>query len=598
MRYSLNRKVLKRKMNRFILITLCVFAFLFFIFQMHHYIDLRSFYLTKVQKITQSISNSFYFYYHNVQNIALNSAVQGENKKKTSDYFDSIIALYPEYEYIVMTDKGGKVLAMNSIGRNGKKIPWKTFINKSLVDYAWYERINSESKDEDYRKKIFGSSVIDWNESQFSKEFLKLDIVVMEFSSSIINDKGEVTGYINTVVNREWVYNKLDIVKGSQIDKLESEVVVINKENEILARNQFKEEKIKPLPFELKTSNMTKNLLSGDIINVIKSIETFFSLPFFIASEFQHTKFLDQLGWKAIVKIDKVSFFKDFILKMGVFFIVFFVWAMFLKSLESTLLRLNAFNEVDRNDNDEKLFQLKLLEKTYEKLQEKVISSIDQIYAQGKDLDLNHSPVRNFKMENPYENLISLKGDLEENNDSFLKLQVFFENEEYYLNEMSKYINRNIEDILDIKSQVDEIKRVMLNIQIKSNVPERKTKEVELKLNRLIMSSNDIKKGLESIKDKNQDSKMKRALAWGEFKDKHINFIHKNKRIFDMSEERFDIFHNEITVFNQKLKAYSEETSKKLNSIREREELLVSELNEIERYVRKNIVSVKVEDAA
>lgn len=585
-------------MNRFILITLSVFAFLFVSFQMHHYIDLRSFYLTKVQKITQSISNSFYFYYHNVQNIALNSAVQGKNKNNISDFFDSIIGLYPEYEYIVMTDKDGKILAMNSIGRNGEKIPWKTFINKSLENYAWYERIRSESKDEDYRKKIFGSSVIDWNENQFSKEFLKIDIVAMEFSSSILNDKGEVTGYINTVVNRDWVYNKLDIVKGSQIDKLEGDVVVIDKENNILASNQFKDEKIKPLPFELKTSNMTKNLLSGDIINLIKSVETFFSIPFFISSEFQHPKFLDQLGWKAIVKIDKVSFFKDFILKMGAFFIVFFIWAMFLKSLESTLLHLNAFNEVENNDNDEKLFQLKLMEKSYEKLQEKVISSIDQIYALGKDLDLNHSPLRSFKMENPYESLISMKGDIEGNNESFLKLQVFFENEEYYLNEMSKYIDRNIEDILDIKSQVDEIKRVMLNIQINSNVPERKTKEVELKLNRLIMSSNDIKKGLESINDKNQDSKMKRALAWGEFKDKHINFIHKNKRIFDMSEERFDVFHNEITSFNQKLKSYSEETGKKLNLIREREKLLISELNEIEYYVRKNIVSSKEEDAA
>jgi hypothetical protein len=168
-------------MNRFILITLSVFAFLFVTFQMHHYIDLRSFYLTKVQKITQSISNSFYFYYHNVQNIALNGAVQSKDKSATSDYFDSIIALYPEYEFIVMTDKSGKIISMNSIGRNGKKIPWKTFINKSINEMPWFQRITGDNKDEDYRKKIFGTSVVNWSKSKFATEFLGQDMIGMNF---------------------------------------------------------------------------------------------------------------------------------------------------------------------------------------------------------------------------------------------------------------------------------------------------------------------------------------------------------------------------------------------------------------------------------
>jgi ATP-dependent Lon protease len=194
---------------------------------------------------------------------------------------------------------------------------------------------------------------------------------------------------------------------------------------------------------------------------------------------------------------------------------------MFLKSLESTLLHLNAFNEVDEHEGDEKLFQLKLIEKSHKKLQEKVLSAISHIDLENKAENYITQPLRTFKMDNPFEDLIELKHELNTNNDSFLKLQVYFENEEYFLNEMTKYIDRNIEDILDIKTQVDEVKRVLLNIQIKANIPERSTKEIELKLNRLVMSSSDIKKGLESIKEKTHDSKMKRALAWGEFKGKH-----------------------------------------------------------------------------
>jgi hypothetical protein len=367
------------------------------------------------------------------------------------------------------------------------------------------------------------------------------------------------------------------------------------KNNNVLAANNNESDKINKLPFELKTSNITQYLLAGDFVALAKNIEIFFSTPFYISSEFNHSKFLDSLGWKAIVKIDKLSFFTDFIYKLAAFMFAFFIWAMFLKSFEATLMHFNAFNEKEVQVEDDS-FKVKYLERSLEKQGNFIKDFISEVKKLSKFEDWQFQPVRSFKLDNPYEELVVMAQEVDKSNDSFLKLQVYFENEEYFLNEMSKYINRNIEDIMELKSQVDEIKRVLLNIQIKHNLPERQTREVELKLNRLILSSSDIKKGLESIKEKNKDSKSKRALAWGEYKDHHLNFMHKNKKMFDMSEERYHVFNNEIKSFNQKLQEQAKISSDIFKSLEDKEQGLSKAIESIEKEIIKD--KSENEDAA
>jgi len=579
----------KKKFNQFILVTFSAFAFLFVTFQLHHYMDLRSFYLSKVQKISQSISDSFYFYYHNVQNISLHGSVQEKKLNESSDYFDSLIALYPMYEYIVYTDTDGKVLTMNSIGNDGKKLPWKTLIGKDLSSESWVQRVSGKVRDEDFHKGIFGSSLGHFQSNEFAKEYFKRDVIGMNFSSVVRDEKGDVIGYINTFINQKWIQDKLEVIKGSQIDKIESNIYIIDKYNKIIGDLDEQTNSLDQLPFELKTSNITQSLLSGDIINLIKNIEVFLTTPLFISSEFQHKKFLDSVGWKAILKVDKKSFFQDFMYKFIAFATLFMIWAMFLKTLESSL-KIDSENNINNtSDDDEYLFKLKLVERSFKNHQDRVLDYISKINRGGDKVDFELTHIKPIRLENPYDGFEDINKDITENRDTFLKLQVFFENEEFFLKEMDSFIDKNDESLLSIKDQVDESKRSLLNLQLKNNMPQALVKDLELKLNRIVFSVSDIQNGLETIKERNKDSRLKRSLAWGEFKDNHLGFIQSYFRRIENNEERYHMFENEVFQYNEKLKNYRSQIESKLSELRSRERALVEDLGELETFIRKDI---------
>ena len=106
----MNRKLSKLhlKFNIIVFLTIiCIFG----VAQYNHYTDLRSDYLNVVKRISQRLSGKFDFFYHNVQNISFNSSVKRLNPTNSILYFDSLVALYPSYDF-------ANRIAVLSVGSN------------------------------------------------------------------------------------------------------------------------------------------------------------------------------------------------------------------------------------------------------------------------------------------------------------------------------------------------------------------------------------------------------------------------------------------------------------------------------------------------
>lgn len=545
----MNKKLLKKKINLFIFFTFSVFAFLFISFQLHHYLDIRSYYLSKVQKVTQSISDSFHFYYHNVQNIALHESVIKSEYRASSRYFDSLIALYPDYEYIVLTDLEGKLVTMNSIGSDGKKLPYRALRKTDLSDTAWFKAIAGEEQSNNIRKGIFGSHFSSLMQSDFAKEKLETDVMGHYFSTSVQNDAGEVTGYLTTFVNRNWIENKVDLADDIN-SIMHKELYVIDSKNKVIGFGE-KNEILKELPFELKTSNLTKNLFAGDVVGVIKGIETFYQSPLYIASQFKHSNFLENLNWKLILKVDKKEFFKDFIIKFSGFCILFFIWVLFVKQLEFSFLDILKENvNIKETDDLEKIaFYKKFYAKSFESFQNEIKSLVEKL----EQIEISEpSPMqyKKLEIEDPYEKYIETAQALEQTKEAFLKYEVYTDNEMFFGKELDSYLKRANEDLNNTKNEISNLKRELLNMQVKHDINDSTAQAMELVVSRVEMMLVDLMRGLSNVSQRNNESRAKKSAGWGEFKSfvyEHL-LVQVNK--FKNITEDQAFFTNDIQIYN------------------------------------------------
>lgn len=591
-----DRKQISKKMNAFIVLTFCVFSFLFVSFQIHHYLDIRSYYLSKVQRISQSISDSFHFYYHNVQNIALHESVINKRYKTTARYFDSLIALYPQYEYILFTNTEGKLLAINSIGSDGKKIPYKSLRKTDLSGEAWYKSLQNESSTTDIRKGIFGTHFEKIGTSHFAKEYLDKEMLGNYFSTAVMNNDGEVKGYVTTFVNQNWIESKADLIDDIH-SIMRQDLYVIDKKNTIVGFGKDQGDLLEQLPFELKTSNLTRSLFSGDIINLFKGVEVFLRSPLFISSQFRHNNFLDKLKWKLILKIDKFEFFKDFIYKFTGFFILFLIWSLFVKQIQAAFFKtLSQYSEVKEDVEVEKrVFFKKYYQNSFDSYQ----GHIDEFVNRLKEINtesMQMKPYRALEMQDPYEKFVETAQIFERTKEAFLKYEVFTENETFFAKELESYMNRSQEDLANSISEITNLKRDLLNLQVQNNYNSAASNSMELTINRVEMLISDLSRGLENVKVRNNDSRAKKAVGWGELKNFVYNhlFIEVNK--FKNISEDQAFFQNDLSIYNSMTKEENEKINSQMKQMSEELNKLKEMITEFEKVSQKQ--HLDQEDAA
>lgn len=583
----MDKKSVPRKMNSFIVITFSVFAFLFVSFQIHHYLDIRSYYLTKVQRISQSISDSFHFYYHNVQNIALHESVINNRKSSSVRYFDSMIALYPQYEFILLTDTDGKLLAINSIGSDGKKISYKALRGEDLSQENWFVSLKKENETDDIRKGIFGSDFQKVSESNFAKKYLEKSVYGNYFSTSVMDDNGELKGYLTTFVNHDWIESKAMLVDDIN-SFMKQDLYVVGKNNEIIGFGRENDDLLKKLPFELKTSNLTKSLFSGDIISLFKGVEIFWNSPLFISSQFRHSNFLDKLNWKLILKVDKLEFFKDFLFKFLGFMILFGIWVLFVKQIQYSFLKtLNSYDGVKEDVEIEKRV---FFQRYYQKSFDSYSVQIQDLLLRLKEIQLskiNAPKLRNLEIQDPYEKFVETSTILEQTKEAFLKYQAFTDNENFFTKELESYLTRSQEDLETSINEMVNLKRELLNIQVQYDLNESSVKAMELAVSRVEMLLGDLTRGLDNVQQRNLESRIKKATGWGELKGFVYNKLFSEMRKFSNITEDQVFFQNDMSNFNSISKDQNEKLQSQLNEMNASIEKFESIIREFEELTKK-----------
>ena len=134
--------------------------------------EIRKGFAQSAEKLQRSISNVFYLYYHNVQNIALHSSMQTKDFEQANFYFNELVSLYPLYNLIVYVDKDGKFISANNLDSTGKKLDISALKEKNFSDQKWFKALKKGELVENYEKKLYGSYFGEF-EKAFTTKFAK-----------------------------------------------------------------------------------------------------------------------------------------------------------------------------------------------------------------------------------------------------------------------------------------------------------------------------------------------------------------------------------------------------------------------------------------
>ena len=297
-------------------------------------------------KLEKAISNVFYLYYHNVQNIALNSSLQSKSFDEVNFYFNELVSLYPLYDYIVFTDIEGNYIASNSLDREGKKLnidAIKTFDYKSE---AWFKALKEGKLVEDYDKKIYGSYFGGFETSPLGKALFGSDKQGTHFSTQVNDEFGDPVGYLTTFLSSTWINHALlSLNKALAVEgKAGADFYLLGKDGKVISQvsnDKFVPESVLTVNGVEKYASYIEESKNLQEPSFVKSMVMNDTSDLVAYKEFDYEKFISAIGWKAFIKVQSGNAFKAISVASNIFTISFFITlivALFISLLVSNKL--------------------------------------------------------------------------------------------------------------------------------------------------------------------------------------------------------------------------------------------------------------------
>ena len=117
--------------------------------------EIRNGFNNSSSKLSSNLSQSFYKFYHNVQAISKNESLKGDDKEKISFFLNELVSLYPNYDFMVLTDLDGNYKSSSSLSPAGDKLSVSNIEGSNFSDTDWFKAIKTGKLTEDYEKKIY-----------------------------------------------------------------------------------------------------------------------------------------------------------------------------------------------------------------------------------------------------------------------------------------------------------------------------------------------------------------------------------------------------------------------------------------------------------
>lgn len=310
-------------------------------------IEIRKNFQTNAEKLGSSVSQSFFYYYHNVQAISKNETLKSKNPESIQFLLNEMVSLYPVYDFILVTDLEGKVVGVNSLSAKGKKLSTSNIIGKSFSSSKWFSEVKADKLTVDYKKKIFGSRVGELENSSIAKDLYGEELPGFHISTTVQDEYGDPLAIVTTFVGTRWLDSEVDEL-ASTINKSEDAnaiTLLVDKNQTVLGSSNDKyeigkkiDENIHLDQTKIEEPSFWESLFSED-------------KPLTAVNQLDGNKFLSQLGWTAYIEMQSKTAFAGILQSKRIFTFSFLAALLFSGVVAFLLSRMLANRMADISEN-------------------------------------------------------------------------------------------------------------------------------------------------------------------------------------------------------------------------------------------------------
>lgn len=222
-------KILTRYYVTMLAAVFVLFLSAFVLARQNYYEAVTGQYSSLAKEAGRSLASRLSFFYHSVQHVALNKSVRQFNRREAGEYFNSLAALYPSFDMIVLSKADGSFVAGNTIGADGEKLDPRILRRERFP--------LKRGLDEDYGRGLMGAGIGEFGRHEAISKLYDYDKYGQTFVALVRDRSGKVAGQVTLFANRKWLAREMEALAGHfrQARGLKAKLSLLNKDGEVLA---------------------------------------------------------------------------------------------------------------------------------------------------------------------------------------------------------------------------------------------------------------------------------------------------------------------------------------------------------------------------
>ncbi|MBP9681605.1 MAG: methyl-accepting chemotaxis protein [Bacteriovorax sp.] len=269
-----------------------------------------------------SLSQVFFNLYSNPQAFIKNRAFQEKKFADINFIFNELTSLFPVYDLMIYTDMEGNYIASNSIASDGKKLNIEELKKMKFDTTEWFKNTKSRKYKEDLKKQIFGSYVGKIELDPHVSKAHGKDRIGQHFSTLVENDSMEPVGVITTFASVSWAEAEISGLYEAmeKAGKSTANIALVDKDENVMVtydpyNNKGKKEFVHDLEKSIfKAYTLPAGHVPEDYLSETQNIS--------------HIRFLDALGWKIKINVDKEDAFSGINASGKTFYATFIIMVL------------------------------------------------------------------------------------------------------------------------------------------------------------------------------------------------------------------------------------------------------------------------------
>jgi len=258
------------------------------------------------KNLGQAIAAQFFERYGDVQSFALNPVMQSKNHQEIVEALNAYSALYGIYDLILVTDNDGKLVAVNSLGPDGKKIASEALYKSDFSDAPWFQAVMKGKFTEDKAKGFVGTYFEDaLIDPSITKVFGEKRIV-SGFSSPIRGRDGKTIGVVSNRAGSRWFEGayqlSLETIKNAGFSQ--AKISLFGNDGTLIfelgSEKTQNWDRILKYKISEKNGDFVKEMLMGKSGSETHE-DTELGTMIVGFSQIKESKFIDSIGWNVTV---------------------------------------------------------------------------------------------------------------------------------------------------------------------------------------------------------------------------------------------------------------------------------------------------------